>query len=285
MPELPEVETIRVGLHRLIIGLTLQKIIILNPKTFQDDPELVTGKKVVNVWRKAKVLGIDLSDNLTLLFHLKMSGQVIYDSKKKRLAGGHPTQDMRDDMPNKSTRVIFEFNDDSVIYFNDQRKFGWIKIMPTDKVSDLPLLKTIGPEPLEKEFTWELLKTNLLKHKSLPVKVGILDQSAIGGVGNIYACEACFIAKLDPRIKVSQLTDSQFKSLHKGIIQSLGDGVKYGGSSRTHYVNSEGGKGTFLDYAFVYNRQGGPCKICQTPIEKIKLGGRGTYFCPRCQKI
>ena len=111
-----------------------------------------------------------------------------------------------------------------------------------------------------------------------------MDQSVVSGVGNIYANEACFLAKLDPRTKIKDLKEEQFKRLHKGIIKSLQDGIKYGGSSRAHFVDSEGHKGYFLDYAFVYWRDSKPCKVCKTKIEKIQLGGRGTYFCPNCQK-
>ncbi len=309
MPELPEVETIKLGLEQKIIGLTITSVEILNPKTFQGDEKLALNGKVIKVWRAAKMLGIDLKSpslrakrgnlnaqdgqkipeesiggDVTLLFHLKMSGQVIYQDQNSILAGGHPTSDMKDAMPNKSTRVIFEFSDGSKMYFNDQRKFGWIRLVETAKVSEDAFYKGLGPEPLDKNFTVEVLKQQLLKHKSWPVKVVIMDQATIAGIGNIYAAEACFDAKLDPRTKVSDLTENDFIQLHKGIVRSLNDGVKYGGSSRENYVNAEGEKGDFLNYAFVYGRKGEPCKKCQTLIEKITLGGRGTYYCPSCQK-
>ncbi len=314
MPELPEVETIKLGLENKIIGLTLTSVQILNPKTFQGTESLIIGGEVIKIWRAAKMLGIDLKipyvsspiskkgcnnttkvspsingnkekiNQMTLLFHLKMSGQIIYQDGKTILAGGHPTQDMKDSMPNKSTRVIFEFSDRSKMYFNDQRKFGWIKVIETDKISENDFYKGLGPEPLDNSFTPNLLKERLQKHKSWPIKVAIMDQSTISGIGNIYAAEACFDAKLDPKTKVSELKDKDFKLLHAGITRSLSDGIKYGGSSRANYVNAEGEKGLFLDYAYVYARQGEPCKICKTEIEKIQLAGRGTYYCPKCQK-
>ena len=285
MPELPEVETIKLGLQRKIAGLKLLKVELKSPKSFIGKPHEVEGKKVLEVWRRAKMLGVDMEGGMTLLFHLKMTGQLIYDDGQ-RFIGGHPTLDMRDQMPNNHTRVIFEFGDKSKLYFNDQRRFGWVKIIKNNelRIMNNGLFGKLGPEPLEKKFTRQLLKNNLLKHKSMPVKVAIMDQSVVSGVGNIYANEACFNAKIDPRTKVSALSDKQFKRLHHGIVKSLNDGIRHGGSSRAHFVDAEGHKGYFLDYAFVYGLDKKPCKKCGTKIQKISLGGRGTYFCEKCQK-
>lgn len=307
MPELPEVETIKIGLQKKIAGLKIKKVEILSPKSFTGEISEVEGKIVKGVWRRAKMLGIDLDSYpplrgpaaisrqkrqrslkaegrrlTTLLFHLKMTGQLIYDDGK-RLVGGHPTPDMRNEMPNSHTRVIFTFSDGSHLYFNDQRRFGWVKVIENGKWKMENYVGSLGPEPLEKGFTWEILKTNLLRHKSMPIKVAIMDQKAISGVGNIYASEACFDARLDPRKRVEDLGDKEFKALHKGVIRVIKKGIKYGGSTRVHFVDAEGHKGYFLDYAFVYGKDRHPCKICKTEIKKIQLGGRGTYFCPKCQ--
>lgn len=283
MPELPEVETIRLSLEKKLVGKTIKDIEILAPKSFLGNSKLVQDKKIIGLWRKAKILGIDLSGNKTLLIHLKMSGQLIYESEE-RFIGGHPTPDMVLGMPNKSTRVIFEFNDKSRLYFNDQRRFGWIKVVTNSEVTSNKLFVKLGPEPLEKDFSWQTLKSRLLHHKSLPIKVALLDQTIVSGIGNIYASEACFNAGLDPRKRVSELTDGEFKNLHQGIIKSLREGIKYGGSTKTHFVDPDGKKGYFLDYAFVYWKENYPCKNCGTEIKKIQLRGRGTYFCPSCQK-
>jgi formamidopyrimidine-DNA glycosylase len=283
MPELPEVETIRLGLQKKIVTLTIKDINILNQKSFQGNINSALNKKVNRIWRKAKVLGIELNEDLVILIHLKMSGQLIYEGNNKFI-GGHPTKDMTGVMPNKSTRVIFKFSDNSKLYFNDQRKFGWIKLVNIQQLTDDSFLKKLGPEPLDKEFSWEIFKEKLLRHKGQAIKVAILDQQVVSGVGNIYACEALFHAKLNPEHKVSKLSDEDFIKLHSGVIRALKAGVKYGGSTKTHFVNEEGKKGFFLDYAFVYGREGEPCKICKNKIIKIKLGSRGTYFCPNCQK-
>jgi len=298
MPELPEVETIRIGLQKKIVGLKIKKVELLTPKSFIGDSKIITGKVILNIWRKAKMLGIDLG-NLSLLIHLKMTGQLIYDDGKRfildakhtkedaggRFIGGHPTPDMVGSLPNKSTRVIFIFDDGSKLYFNDQRRFGWIRVIRGKGEGERgKLFDKLGPEPLEKEFTWEVLKKNLLRHKSMPVKVALLDQSVVSGIGNIYANEACFAAGIDPRTVVGDLGDRGFKKLHKGVIRVIKDGIKHGGSSRAHFVDSEGNKGYFLDYAKVYWRDKKPCKVCGEIIQKIQLRGRGTYYCPKCQK-
>ena len=315
MPELPEVETIKLGLQKKIIGLKITKIQINSPKSFMGNPNLAQGQKVLNIWRKAKYLGVELgsslrdhevakqsikkiatvrqevgprNDGVVLLFHLKMSGQLVWKGvsvkgEGERFIGGHPTPDMRDEMPNSHTRVIFSFADGSHLYFNDQRRFGWIRVATSTEVTSNKLFEKLGPEPLEKDFTWEVLKNNLLKHKSMSIKVALMDQTVVSGVGNIYSNEACFDAKIDPRTKVGDLEDKEFKAIHEGVIRSIKEGIKHGGSSRAHFVDPEGKKGYFLDYAKVYMKNGRPCPRCKTDIKKIQLGGRGTYLCPKCQ--
>lgn len=283
MPELPEVETIKLSLQRKIVGLVIKKVEVKSQNSFPGDPQEVEGRKVLNIWRRAKILVIELSGEATLLFHLKMTGQLIYEDGK-RLIGGHPTPDMTGPMPNKHTRVIFEFSDGSRLFFNDQRRFGWVKVIGFGSWAMSRELKELGPEPLEKGFTWEVLKNNLLRHKSQPVKVTMMDQKVVAGVGNIYANEACFKAGVDPTTKVAALDDENFQKLYQGIIKSLQDGIKHGGSTRAHFVDPNGRKGYFLDYAHVYGKEGQKCRKCGAVIKKITLGGRGTYFCPICQK-
>jgi formamidopyrimidine-DNA glycosylase len=262
MPELPEVETIKVGLSQKIVGLKIKKVEVLSSKSFLGDLKDIEGRKVIDIIRRAKMLSIALDNDLKLLIHLKMSGQLILDG-----------------VPTKSTRVIFHFEDGSKLLFNDQRKFGWIKVISDDSHFD-----KLGPEPLEKDFTYEVFKTQILKRKNTPIKVALLDQEIISGIGNIYACEAVFISRIDPRRKVSDLKDTDLKSLYKAVVEVLQKGVNLGGSSSVHYVNIEGVRGTFLEEAFVYKREYKPCKVCGTTLEKLKLGGRGTTFCPNCQK-
>ncbi|MDO8638879.1 MAG: bifunctional DNA-formamidopyrimidine glycosylase/DNA-(apurinic or apyrimidinic site) lyase [Candidatus Daviesbacteria bacterium] len=285
MPELPEVETIKRGLEKKIVGLTIKHLQVFYPKGIQFKPELIEGKKVLGIWRRAKMLGVDLGD-VTLLFHLKMTGQLIFVHEKEKLIGGHPTEDMKGQMPNKSTVAVFEFNDKSKLYFNDQRRFGWIKLVDREQVAgdSGKFFDKLGPEPFDPKFTWEILKDNLLKHKSQPVKVAIMDQSVLSGVGNIYASESLFLAKIDPRRKISSLSDEEFKKFFSGIRKSLEIALEKGGSTRANFVNIDGERGYFLDYANVYGKEGYPCKGCTGKVEKITQAGRGTYWCPVCQK-
>lgn len=289
MPELPEVETIKLGLQKKIIGSKITKIQVLSSKSFIGNSNLALGQKVLNLWRRAKLLGIDLSGNKTLLFHLKMSGQLVWrgemgKDKEDSFIGGHPTEDMFGKMPNVHTRVIFSFADGSHLYFNDQRRFGWVRVVDSRQVTGDSSIKNLGPEPLEKRFSWQILKNNLLKRKIQLVKVALMDQTVVAGVGNIYANEALFDAKIDPRKKIKDLTDKEFKKLHKGVVKSLKDGIKYGGSTRAHFVDAEGHRGYFLNYAYVYGKDGHKCKVCGGEIQKIQQVGRGTFFCPHCQR-
>lgn len=292
MPELPEVETILRGLQPKIINLKISRIEVLNTKSFSSDTSEIIGATIQSVWRRAKILGIDLSNNRSLLIHLKMSGQIIFinnlkrknnNSKSERFSGGHPTKDMLAQMPNNSTRVIFDFTNGAKLFFNDQRKFGWIKIVPTDQLSQDLFIAKLGPEPLSRQFTPKILQHVLAGHPKMPIKVALLDQSTIAGIGNIYASEACFLAGLDPKTPVQNLTAKDYQRLHRGIIDSLKSSIKYGGSSKHTYVNESGEKGYFLEVANVYDRQNLPCRRCRTIIQKITLRGRSTYFCPHCQ--
>lgn len=287
MPELPEVETIRKGLEKKIVGLTVKSVEVLTPKYIHIDPKQLEGKKVVKIWRRAKILGVDLSGDLTLLFHLKMTGQLIFIGKKgEKVMGGHPTEDMKGQMPNSATRAIFHFVNGSNLYFNDLIKYGWIKVVNSSEliVHGEEILGKLGPEPLDKSFTWDLLKENLLKRKKTPVKITLMDQSVVAGIGNIYASESLFLARIDPRRLVVTLSDEEFKKLHKGIIESLEESIKHGGTTIKDYVNSEGKKGEFLQFANVYGKEGQKCSGCHGRVIKITQSGRGTYFCPSCQK-
>lgn len=286
MPELPEVETIRSGLEKKIVNLKIKNIQILYAKGVHFKPELIKNKKVIDVWRRAKMLGIDLEYDQTLVFHLKMTGQLIFVHNAEKIIGGHPTEDMKGQMPNKSTVAIFRFSDGSNLYFNDTRRFGWIKLFATRDVKkdDFKILGKLGPEPFDPEFNWAVLKENLLHHKQMPIKVALMDQSVLSGVGNIYSSESLFAAHIDPRRKVSTLSDLEFKKIFQGIKKSLETAIKYGGSTRAHFVNVEGERGYFLDYANVYGKEGEKCRGCSGKVEKIRQAGRGTYFCPACQR-
>lgn len=283
MPELPEVESIRLHLEKKLIGRKFTDLSYDWPKKFIGEKNNVLNSKIIAVRRLGKVLIFDFANNNSLLFHLKLTGQIILQKGKDRIAGGHPIPPLNRPVPNSTTRVIFKLDDGSTMYFNDLRKFGWVKIMSTSDVEKEPLVESLGPDPLTGAFALNYFAEKLAK-RSIPVKVAIMDQKLVGGVGNIYANEALFLAKVDPKRKASNLSEKEMEAVYKGIIGVLKTGVKYGGASAASYIKPDGEEGVYLKYAYVYNRAGEKCKICGTKIAKMKLGGRGTYFCPSCQK-
>ena len=289
MPELPEVETIKRGLSRGLAGQTISGIEIdwakSFPHTSSEIKERVIGSKIGSIDRRAKVLIVNLANDYSLLVHLKMTGQLVWvKSSGERSVGGHPTPSMTADLPDKSTRVIFEFKSGDKLFFNDQRKFGWIKLMKTSDVDRDPLIKRLGPEPLSKEFTLEGFAKKITAHAKSPIKPVTLDQSTVSGVGNIYADESLHLAKIHPLRLAGSLTQAEIKRLHQAIIDIIKLGIKHGGTSFTHYVNHMGGNGDYLNVARVFRKQGQPCPVCGTEIKKIRVAGRGTHFCPKCQK-
>ncbi|MDD3035539.1 MAG: bifunctional DNA-formamidopyrimidine glycosylase/DNA-(apurinic or apyrimidinic site) lyase [Candidatus Saccharimonadaceae bacterium] len=288
MPELPEVETVRRGLHKLIIGKIIKIVSSDNQKSFPnasaDVEEFLIGSKVTDVRRRAKVLMIDLSTDHTLVVHLKMTGQLVFVSKHKRFGAGHPTDSLVHSLPDKSTRVIVEFNDGSNLYFNDQRKFGWVRLMPTPEVPNIDFMKRVGPEPLEADFTLKQFVECFKRRPNTSIKAALLDQSVIAGVGNIYADESLWGAKIHPKRLVKTLTKTEFRRLFDEVRYVMNLSIEKGGSTNRNYVDAEGKKGSYMDFARVFRREGLECPRCGTEILKIKVAGRGTHICPKCQK-
>lgn len=297
MPELPEVETIRRGLTQFIKNVRIKKVTILCEKSFVGPKSLVENQEIISISRRGKALLIGLKNGITMLIHLRMTGQLIYrgeDTAKLNLlssgqlkedkvfAGGHPTDSFFTALPNQQTRVIFEL-ENGQLFFNDQRKFGFVKILETAKLSEDAFLKKLAKEP------WDLspaeFKANLMRHKSQPIKATILDQTVIAGVGNIYADEALFYAKIHPKRLTSSLTDSEIEKLLIGAQTTMQKSIDAGGSTMRNYVKADGSKGDYLKlFAKVFGRTGEPCTECGTEIIKIRVAGRGTHLCPRCQK-
>jgi len=217
MPELPEVETVRRGLHDLVVGKTVVTVDFDWPKGFPntsaDVDRFLLGAKVTDVRRRAKVLIIDLSTTYSLLVHLKMTGQMVFRGEQV-FGAGHPNDSLIGVLPDKSTRVTLGFKDKSHLYFNDQRKFGWVKLLPTVEVPHIDFMKKVGPEPLSDEFTSQIFIDRIRRRSGTSVKAAILDQTVLAGVGNIYADESLWGAKIHPAIKVRDLSDAQLKRLY-----------------------------------------------------------------------
>lgn len=303
MPELPEVETIKRQLKIALINKIIKNILVNREKSFIGKPQNFYGKKITAIKRKAKVLIIKLENPSQsplkkgryfplLLIHLKMTGQIIYQvlsikdkelSKKDRIIGGHPTDDVFGKLPHKHTRVIIEFTDNSKLYFNDIRTFGWIKEINNEQEFDKETRNFSGIEPLSKEFAWQNLKQKLGKINR-PIKLAILDQTKIAGIGNIYANDGLFLARIMPTKKANLLTDLEWQELTKSLITVLQKSIKLGGTSQSTYVQTDGSKGNYQDHFLVYKKEDQPCPKCDTKIIKTKIGGRGTFYCPKCQK-
>lgn len=286
---MPEVETIRAGLAEKVVGLRLTDIEVLHPKSFQSPAELADqyaiGATITGLDRRGKVLIMELDSGYSLLFHLKMTGQmVLVKAGGERYAGGHPTKSMADTLPDKSTKVIFRLSDGSTLYFNDQRIFGWVKLVPHAEVARDTLIARLGPEPLTEDFELKGFAATLARRKGSPIKAVILDQSTVAGVGNIYADESLHLAKIHPATLAGDLSGAGVKRLYEAIKTIIALGVKYGGTSFSSYVNALGGQGNYFDHSRVFRRQGLTCPVCGTVIIKTRVAGRGTHLCPHCQK-
>ena len=289
MPELPEVETVRRGLAELIIG----KVVVSSendtakgfPNTDADVRQFLYGSTVTAIRRRAKVLMIDLSTEYSLVIHLKMTGQLVFVDKEERFGAGHPNDSLVNALPDKSTRVTITFKDGSKLFFNDQRKFGWVKLMPTVEIPELPFMKKVGPEPLELDFTAEQFAARFARRGRTNIKAAILDQSVVAGVGNIYADESLWGAKVHPKRLVETITADEFQLLYTDLREVMNLSIEKGGSSNRNYVNVEGKRGSYMDFARVFRREGLPCPRCGTTIEKLRVAGRGTHICPHCQTL
>jgi formamidopyrimidine-DNA glycosylase len=288
MPELPEVETVRIGLSALLPGRQVKSEQHDWPKGFPnaaaDVQQFLAGASVRAVRRRAKVLIIDLDSEYSLVVHLKMTGQLVFRSPGANFGAGHPNDSLVGDLPDKSTRVIFTFTDGSRLFFNDQRKFGWIRLLPTVEVENLDFFKKVGPEPLNDDFTPQDFAARLSRRKNSGIKAVLLDQTVVAGIGNIYADESLWAAKTHPETKVGQLSRVQTRKLYEELRRILRLAIEKGGSTDRNYVNHEGKRGSYLSFAQVFRRQGQPCPRCGTTIAKTRVAGRGTHTCPACQK-
>lgn len=282
MPELPEVESIRTQLERFLVGHTLEKIDVKNRRIFQGDENLVIGAKVTATRRFGKVTVIDLNNEMSLMVHVKMTGQFIYrgpnlenppEISKKVLGGA----------PGPHTHVTFHLDRGGMLYFNDFRQFGWIKVVKTADVMTTGLVGKMGPEPF-RDLTLEKFQAIVSKTKR-PIKVVTMDQERMSGVGNIYASDALWLAKVHPTRPANSLTSEEQKKLYEAILYVLKEGMKYGGSSENAFVTPDGTEGEYQRHTLVYGKQGTICTNCnKEKIIKTMLGGRGTYICLFCQK-
>lgn len=288
MPELPEVEIIKRGLESKIIGKTIAELEVRAEKIFKGEKADVVDGKITQIVRHAKMIEIDLSNGNSLLIHLKMTGQLVYDEKpgdkSNRIAGGHPSFDWVADLPNKFTHVIFKFTDGSVLFFNDLRKFGYIKVFPTNKILAIKEISELGPDPFTDKLNSDYLMKIISRRPNLKVKQLIMDQSVVAGVGNIYADESLFCAGISPLRQNKYLSQADLDKLIECIRKVIKKGLDFGGSSENTFVNVEGGKGDMQNHFMIYRKTGKDCPNKCGKVKRVVVGGRGTHYCPICQK-
>ena len=286
MPELPEVESIRLQLERDLIGKVIRSVGVCEPRCFHGDADSIIGAEVKKVNRKGKILIIELKQsnnqlsiiNNFISIHLKLSGQVLFaENKDKAVFKNTIPRANTKTMPGKTTRVIINFDDNSALYFNDMRKFGWVKVGEKPET-------TIGEDVLSKHFTLKYFK-KAIRNTRRPIKVVLMDQNKMAGIGNIYANDALWEAKIHPARKTNSLTDDEKKTLYESILNSINEGIKYKGSSARDelYIMPDGSLGTYQHHFKTYHQDGEKCQRCGAEIKRMKLAGRGTFYCPECQ--
>ncbi len=287
MPELPEVETLKLGLQKYTVGKTIESVEVIDGKLLTGEPDFIVGAKITDVRRYAKGIVIDLDNNYSIAFHIKLTGQLIFrDDSNRDLQVMKPVPDK---VPNKFTRVVLNFKGGSNLYFQEVRGFAWMKILKTDELKSLPFFKSLGPEPIPSpgsgtpKLTLEKF-SEIVKKSNLPIKVLLMEQTKIGGIGNIYANDSCFDAHIDPRRKAKELSDKEIETLFDSILKVLKKAFEYRGSSELNFVDVLGQLGEYQKHFLVYGKKNKPCSRDDGGVvEKIYLGGRGTFFCTKCQ--
>lgn len=266
MPELPEVETIKRELEKSVLGKRITEVIVNNPYVVKQPKkeEFIRGLKnaaIKNILRKGKLLIFELSSQKSLAVHLRMTGQLIYPGNAK------------------DSRVSFKLSDGKILDFRDRRLLGELRLI--DNWQDLKFIQELGPEPFD--ITLEKFK-EMLSNKKSKIKPLLMDQTFISGIGNLYAAEALFRARVHPGRPALSLSAKEKEILFKEIKDTLNEAIHYKGSSVDQYLQVSGVPGGYVKYHKVYDREGKLCAVCNTAIKRISLSGRGTYFCPKCQK-
>lgn len=292
MPELPEVETIRMGLAQALAGHIVENVDLrLKKIVLEGNLEDLVGSEVTGVRRFGKVLVIDFSNNLSILVHVKLTGQFVYLGPNRPSGVNFSSKLVGGNLPGKHTHVIFRLDKNGRLYYNDIRQFGWLRVILTEKVEEFKFISELGPEPLALEgaksadfLTLEKFK-NIVSKSKTKIKVLLMNQTKIGGVGNIYANDALFLAGVDPRRPANSISQSEQSRLYDAVLEVLSRGLKHGGATELNFVNAFGEPGGYQKYFLVYSQEGESCPgKCGGKIEKIWLGGRGTYFCSVCQR-
>jgi formamidopyrimidine-DNA glycosylase len=288
MPELPEVETVRMQLQNKVVGKTIESVEVFHSKSVDHDETIedrLRGKSISTINRIGKLMIFSFTNetDIFLLAHLKMTGQFFYvDTDGNIMGGGHTmTTSENNDFPHKHSRVAFHFADHTSLYFNDMRLFGYVKLASAAEV-ELARSK-FGPEPIRPDFDCQWFVDKLKKRKT-PIKAALLDQSFVAGLGNIYVDEALWRAKVRPTRRADRLTKKEALELCSAAGDVMNESITVGGTTFQHFKDTGGENGNFTDYLKVFGQQGKACSRCGETITKIRCAGRGTHYCPGCQK-
>lgn len=286
MPELPEVETVRLQLLHHVVGKTISGVEVFHDKTVAYDSKIedrLLNQTIEHIDRIGKLLIFSFmgADDLYLLAHLKMTGQFFYADQHDTIGGGHSMTAADRELPNRHTRVAFHFSDGATLYFNDMRLFGYTKIV--DKAAMEQARGGFGPEPIAEDFDTEAFVAKVRKRKT-PIKAALLDQSLVAGLGNIYVDEALWRAQVRPTRKANTLTKAEAAAVITYGGEVMRQSIAVGGTTFQHFVDTGGENGNFTDYLKVFGKQGTACERCGGEIKKIRCAGRGTHYCSSCQK-
>lgn len=300
MPELPEVETIRIQLWNKVKGKKISAVDILHPKSVGRDSQFANklrGLKISNIDRVGKLMIFKFArqKDLFMLAHLKMTGQFFFlssramanegtDKKGKLSGGGGHTASHRDltKFPGRHTRVAIHFANGDTLYFNDMRLFGYLRL--TDKAGMEEIVAKFGPEPHTEKFDFKEFRNGLL-HRNTSIKAVLLDQSFVAGLGNIYVDETLFLAKVHPSRKANSISDKEAHAIARASARVLIEAIQSGGTTFQSFADTEGKAGGYIKKLRVFAREGKPCPKCSTIILKTRVAGRGTHFCPECQVL
>ena len=291
MPELPEVQTTVNGLNKKVLNRAFLDVwsdwekIVKKPKDFEQFRKEIKNKNLKKIWRRAKNIIFDLSNGYSLLVHQKMTGHLLVGKWILENNNWKPEkQGPLNDPHNRFLHLIFFLDNKKMMALSDARKFAKVELWKTEELLNLKEFKSLGPEPLEKSFTFEKFE-EILKNKKGRVKQVIMDQNVIAGIGNIYSSEALWQAKIHPEKNVAKLSNKELKLLYQAIKKVLELGVKLGGESFSDYRKPDGSKGEFDTERKAYKREGQKCSRCGTKIKRIKVAQRSAFFCPHCQKL
>jgi len=282
MPELPEVQNTINGLIKKVLNRTFIDV-WTDIKRFKNIKQKIKNKKIKKLYRRGKNIIFELSDNFSLLVHQKMTGHLLYGEWILKYGKWQPIKNKNlEDPYNRFLHIIFFLDNKKMLALSDVRKFAKIKFYKTEELKKE--LEKLGPEPLDKNFTFEKFK-KLFEKKSGKIKQVLMDQNVISGIGNIYASEVLWVSKIHPEKSVAKLSEKELKFLYKAIKKVLEISVKLGGESFSDYRKPDGSKGGFDSERKVYKRENQKCKRCKTLIKRIKIGQRSSFFCPICQKL